>query len=609
MIFSSSRSRRTVFFLTVFVLASLLLAVSIAQGAGVRAQLVAGNVVGTSSAESVTIVTRQDTHIDAERPDIKDCYARILSIGNKGRRRGLLRFDLASIPDNVIVESAKLRLYAAGWSNSGVTTTIGAFVLLRDWVTCEASWNQASQGIEWGTVGCDNIATDRQVSPESTIAVGAVKKWFELDVTAAVRGWKDGTLDNRGLILLNLEPSNRQSYYFGSSNGDALYQPQLVVGFTWVGPSPTPTNTPTSTATSTPTHTATATNTTTPTRTRTNTPTRTSTPTRTATSTSTPIPLLALTKLSQPADPILATWDIHYILIVTNTSTIVCHNVVLTDTKDARTPYRSSSPSYSQHVGSDEFVWKLGDLAPSEQRIVEFNVSTTQSLSGSSVLNRLTVSSNQSPPYTVYRTSRIGPRPTVEAPTATSTRTQMPAPTATLPQGFDEATPTATASPAGAAELQFLPATCSVGFGVSYDEHIVVEAGALSVVAADVFVDFDPQLIEVVGVTDGSSLDILAKVVDPVLGHVDIGAGNIGEPVPGTFTLATLHLRTKNGTGSATTDLRFSASGSRVSVIRDASYNNILGVAQAGTVNISEAFPGATSTPPNYRALLPIIVK
>ncbi len=560
-----------------------------------------------SALEVATITARKDTHIDGDLPDVKDCYARTLAVGYKQRKRALIEFALDTIPSNVVIDNAVLRLYAAGWSKEGASISVGAFAVLREWAACEASWNQPSYGQSWGAAGGGSTVTDRRAIAEDVVSVGAVKAWYEWNVTQAVREWLDGTLDNHGLLLLSGEPASPQSYYFSSYNGDESLRPKLVLTFTYVGPSPTPTNTRTRTLTPTVTATPTRTHAPTSTSTRTSTPTRTSTATATPTRTSTPIPMLSLEKVSQPADPIPATWDVHYILRVTNTSLVVCQNVILTDTKDSRTYFRSAWPSISQQVGNDTFVWRLGDLAPSQQRVIEFNVTTGPSLAGKVITNSLTVSSDQSARFTIYHNTQMGPVP---VPTVTALPTGTPSPTATEPAPTATSTPTATQVAAGSVGLRFSPSTRTVAFGEEFDEQIIVDAGLQPVVAADVFVNFDASVVEVTGITDGSSLDVLVKLVDPVAGHVDIGAGNLGAPAQGSLVLATLHLRSLDGTGNVQTKLEFAFSGTRLTVVRDESNANVLGLAEDAVVDISTstATPTKTASSP-YLLLMPMIRK
>jgi len=583
------------------------------------------------------IIVSQDTHITQERPDENYCSYPTLEVGDQRSRRALLHFDLAAIPPGVVIDKATLRLYVLPQSSDGATT-IGAYVVLRQWEHCQATWNQARTGEPWAAPGCDDTVTDRRAEPEDTFNTHVPGNLYDLDLTSAVRDWVDGTLPNNGILLMNVHELDQPILYFASMDTMTSLGPRLVLEYHFVStptrtrtatrtrtPTRTRTRTPTVTYTPTATATRTATRTRTPTRTRTRTPTvtytpmatatrtatrtrtptrtRTATPTRTRTPTATPVPPLTLVKLSKPADPVPATWNIHYELHITNTTTISCTNVVITDTKDSRTFYVESQPLFNQRVGQDTFVWQLGNLAPGEHRTILFIVGTGALLANQTMHNRATVDSTQSSPFTVVRDTRIGPQPT-PAYTATPTATRTSTPTAT-PAATTSPTPSVT--PAGNVHLRLEPLARTVAFGEFFDEQVVIEAGTQSAAAADVFIDFDPQYLEVLNISDGSGLDILTKNYNNQTGQIDIGAGNLGSPAQGTFVLVTLHMHAKGGMGLAITGLTFSFANPRNTAIKDESDHNVLGQVSDSTIYIGEATP--TATPPLYRLYLPIVIK
>lgn len=323
------------------------------------------------------------------------------------------------------------------------------------------------------------------------------------------------------------------------------------------------------------------------------------------------MPLLSLVKLFRHAEPVPATWDIHYEIYITNTAAISCTNVVVTDTKDSRTYFHTCDPDYDQQIGNDTFVWRLGTLGPGASRRILFNVSTGASLAGQTVHNQATVDSDQSAPLTVVCHTRIGPVPQPSPtntlpPTPTSTRTATPTATQT---SVPTATPTT--APSGTVHLRLDPATPAVTFGQYFDERVMVEAGTQPVAAADAFIDFDPRYLEVISIADGSGLDILLKGYDNGTGQINIGAGNLSVPVQGTFVLVTLHMRAKEGMGTLATDIVFSLSGSRRTTVKDESDHNVLAQAHNARVSISELTPTptATSTPRFYRLYLPIVMR
>ncbi len=240
----------------------------------------------------------EDTHVDAYSPNRNFSASSPLRAGYKLRRASIVKFDLAPIPQEAVVESATLQLYADGWSGGSVPLSV--YYITRTNVIPEVTWEAASASQQWGQPGCEDIGTDRRASPEASVVVNRIDRWWEFDVTAAVQGWADGSLANNGLLLRGDSSYNPDYINFSSSEAVLAERPKLVVTYRGPAPiytaTPTPTNTPTHTAT--PTFTPTRTNT--PTRTPTNTPTPTFTPTQTSTSTPTRTPTNTSTATRTP---------------------------------------------------------------------------------------------------------------------------------------------------------------------------------------------------------------------------------------------------------------------------------------------------------------------
>jgi len=552
-----------------------------------------------ASTEVITILAAKDTYINRDEPDESYAGSPTLAVGYKRSQRALLSFDLGSIPSDVAIDKATLQLYAAGWSGDG-DTTIGAYVVLRDWMSSEATWNEAATGVPWGEPGCDGVGTDRSPLPEGTFVTSGPRRWYELDLTDAVQGWVIGAVSNHGVLLINTQELDRPMFYFGSKEGDGEYQPRLVVEYHYLGPSPTPTNSPTVTLT--PTESAT------PTSTATNTP----------TPTSTPVPPLSLVKIALPHEPVPATWNIHYTLIVSNTSTSLCANVVLTDTKDSRTYYHYSQPRFDDRLGQDTFVWYLGDLAPGEQRTVFFIVSTGPSLANQIVRNQASVDSDQSDPLTVVHDTRMGPVPPTATPTPTHTRTPT-------------VTPTRTNTPQILRVVDFHldPRDSVVTEGDIFEVNIRVDAGSQPVDGAEVHLDFDSLYLQVVDADGDPASDIessgvldvpIRNHVDNAAGQIDFMAGTFGVPPSGTFVLATVRFRALQRTAAGGTALTFVTELPRKS---DAMFvgASVLDQVHHGIVRIGEptptptsrptstSTPTATVTPIIYRVYLPIIAR
>ncbi len=307
------------------VITLLVLGISTAQGGDLYASDGGPIAVALANQEQHTVVFQEglggysgveDTHVDAYSPNQNYSASSPLRVGYKQRRASIVKFNLAPIPPEAVIETATLQLYADGWS--GVSVPLSVYYITRTNVISEVTWGAASASLPWGQPGCEDTTADRRASPEASVVVNRIDRWWEFDVAAVVQGWANGSLANNGLLLRGDSSYNSAYINFSSSEAVLADRPKLVVTYRGPAPiytaTPTPTNTPTRTPTPTFTPTATNTPTRTPTNTATptftptqtstptptNTPTNTSTPTRTPTPTLSPTPTLTPTRVMAP---------------------------------------------------------------------------------------------------------------------------------------------------------------------------------------------------------------------------------------------------------------------------------------------------------------------
>jgi hypothetical protein len=170
---------------------------------------------------------QEDTYVHVYAPAANYCSATTLRVGVKQQYAGLLRFDLAGLPAHSAITSARLRLYATGWG--GANLALGAYRVLRRVELCQATWNRASTADAWALPGCNDAATDRGPTPESSATTNSIGKWYEWDLTALVQAW-DGGLANNGLLLRGASATSTAEFYFASAQSGTLGQrPMLVV--------------------------------------------------------------------------------------------------------------------------------------------------------------------------------------------------------------------------------------------------------------------------------------------------------------------------------------------------------------------------------------------
>jgi hypothetical protein len=236
-------------------------------------------------------------------------------------RRGLVAFDLTSVPSNATITAVTLSLYLS--KTHGGSASISVSKVLRDWgegasdagepggagvqsETNDATWIHTFYNtVFWTTPGGDFSPTS---SATTTVnAVNTTYTWSGSGLVADVQAWVSDPASNFGWVIRGNEITNGKAQRFNTGE-NTNNPPQLVVTYqpstSTPTPGPTLTPSPTSTPSPTPVSTPTPTPPTTPTPTPTFTPAPTATPTASATTTplpsATPTPTPPLTPTPTP---------------------------------------------------------------------------------------------------------------------------------------------------------------------------------------------------------------------------------------------------------------------------------------------------------------------
>lgn len=220
--------------------------------------------VGTPEPGAVLAVLQQgvdyggaeDTWLDFDARDTRYAGEWYMRVGYKRHFSGLIKFDVSPIPQGSRIVCAALSLFAEMWS--GGPLDVGAHYVKRENSISQATWNRATDIIPWQMGGC-NGPDDRLQTPESTVQIHTIYKWFNLDLTRAVDGWVNGSLPNHGVSLQATDELDTDTVWFTASDDQVVAnRPKLVVLYV-PPPGAEPTRTKTPTATPIPTATPTAT--------------------------------------------------------------------------------------------------------------------------------------------------------------------------------------------------------------------------------------------------------------------------------------------------------------------------------------------------------------
>jgi hypothetical protein len=232
----------------------------LSASAGVR--LGAGASANLAAPQTITVTFQQGTSPVAMYSGVADAYisseagatnygqALELRMAYDGRYRILLRFDLADyIPQMARVTGAKLELYTYYSEHSSVSTDVYVYELLRPWTETGVTWTQATADTTWQQVGCEGLG-DRSLVYTAVARFDAITTWqvWHNDLlTELVQRWVSDPEHNYGVILLGLNPLDRQFWIQYSSQiggASAPFRPRLTVSYYIPESTPTPTTIP-----------------------------------------------------------------------------------------------------------------------------------------------------------------------------------------------------------------------------------------------------------------------------------------------------------------------------------------------------------------------------
>jgi hypothetical protein len=134
---------------------------------------------------------------------------------NSADRRGLVRFDLSSIPSNATISSATLYLYEKGNKTGQVTYT---YRVTSNWNENTVTWSS------WTTPGgdFDNSISYFSFIPDQNNCL------LTMDIRDLVQLWVKGSYPNYGFLLYSTGPNHILSYV-SKESGTISEQPKLSV--------------------------------------------------------------------------------------------------------------------------------------------------------------------------------------------------------------------------------------------------------------------------------------------------------------------------------------------------------------------------------------------
>jgi uncharacterized repeat protein (TIGR01451 family) len=182
----------------------------------------------TTGAGTTTLNPSQDTFVDQNSPTAINATANPLRVRNSpDEQRGLLQWDLSSLPPGAEVVDASVKLYFTS-GNSEVTVRL--YQGDKVWNEASATWMLAQTGDPWAIPGGDfSTALGSFVAPGTN---NTYRSFSSSALEALVQGWIDGSINNRGILLLPTSVGTGKAATFASSeNSNQLLRPELIVTY------------------------------------------------------------------------------------------------------------------------------------------------------------------------------------------------------------------------------------------------------------------------------------------------------------------------------------------------------------------------------------------
>ena len=153
--------------------------------------------------------------------------------------RGLLKFNLASIPTGSIINSATVSLFQYAQADTS-TPQLGVYYFTGAWTEGTgngtasgdgATWNTSNGSSSWLSAGGDFnwSSAGTATAPNSTAA------WVDFQVAGLVQNWVNGTVINNGTVIRktteNAGLTDYKSFYASDYSTVTSLRPKLVVEY------------------------------------------------------------------------------------------------------------------------------------------------------------------------------------------------------------------------------------------------------------------------------------------------------------------------------------------------------------------------------------------
>lgn len=174
-----------------------------------------------------------DNYMNLNKKDLNFGTSSDLFVGNWGGtewNRGLVRFPSLPIPSNATLTSVRLSLYLHTADTPG-PMDISVHRPLTPWTELGSTWESYDGVNLWNTSGGDFDPTEVDI----VAGVAEVLGWYTWNITVLARGWQDGAIPNRGVLVRQAGDTTvvaGRKQFFSSDTTNASARPFLAITYT-----------------------------------------------------------------------------------------------------------------------------------------------------------------------------------------------------------------------------------------------------------------------------------------------------------------------------------------------------------------------------------------
>ena len=177
---------------------------------------------------TVTLTAIDDSYLRLDNATTNYGTATTFEVGKSPSRtkRGLLKFDLVTIPSNAIIQSGTMSITLTG--GDVVTLSLSAHYLTQPWLESAVTWNKKDASTNWTTAGGTyNTTATATITSDATL----VAKNF--NISSLVQAWVNGSITNNGLLIkqTNEATLNKRHIYASSEHATTASRPKLTINY------------------------------------------------------------------------------------------------------------------------------------------------------------------------------------------------------------------------------------------------------------------------------------------------------------------------------------------------------------------------------------------